>query len=163
MKKKIIIVFVFIALLLTFLFIHYFKSRPLPVEKAPVAPSPSSKAEPVTINPAGVSTNLPDEIGRLQNLAAQVPENSPLAIRLEFAKGETYVKYGKLDFAIESFNKVISMNPADKKSYYYLGELYIAKGDVQKGVKMWKIFLQKDPSSYKRNEIESFIKANGAG
>lgn len=161
-KKNIILLVVLIIALVSLLLFSYFKIHTKTIEKVPAVPSPSPKTEPQVINPAGVTTNFQEEINRLKNLSAQVPENNPLAIRLEFAMGETYVKYGQIDLAIECFKKVIAKYPGDKKSYYYLGELYITKGDIPKGIKMWKIFLQKDPASYKRNEIEKFLQEHQA-
>ncbi len=109
------------------------------------------------INPAANSTNLRDEIAKLQNLFLQVKDNTLLKIRLKFAMGETYVKYGRVNEAIDCFLYVVENNLKEKKSYYYLGELYLAKGDNKKAYKYWKRYLELVPDSYKREEIKKFI------
>lgn len=114
-------------------------------------------ARQITINPAGQTTNLRDEIARLQDLYAQAPGTSPLKTRLLFAMGETYVKYGQIEPAITSFEQVLGLSPNDKRSHYYLGELYLAKGDTVQAVSNWKRYLELDPTSYMRESIEKFL------
>ena len=114
-------------------------------------------AQQVMINPAGQTTTIQDEIGKLQGLYSQAPDSSPLKIRLLFAMGETYVKYGQIEPAITSFEQVLGLSPNDKRSHYYLGELYLAKGDTVQAVSNWTRYLELDPTSYIRESIEKFL------
>ncbi len=135
--------------------------KPWQNREEPVAEDPASRdadsSRQIMINPAGKSTNLQDEISSLQTLYAQAPDNSPLKTRLQFAIGETYVKYGLVEPAITSFEQVLGLSPNDKRSHYYLGELYLAKGDTAQAVSNWTRYLELDPTSYMRESIEKCL------
>lgn len=118
----------------------------------------SEKKNPVVINVAGQNTGLWNEIHRLKSFYEKTPANSMLRFRLYIAMGETYVKYGQIDSAIVCFTEVLNKKNNDKKSNYYLGRLYLAKGDTMKAARYWKRYLELDPESYKKSEIEKIIK-----
>jgi tetratricopeptide (TPR) repeat protein len=127
--------------------------KPEAVQSQQSAQAPSAAPRQVVVNPAGQSTNLQDEINTLQNLYDQAPAKSPLKTRLLFAIGETYVKYGQVRPAIASFEGVLQSSPNEKRSHYYLGELYLSLGDSAKAKTYWTRYLELDPNSY----IKAFL------
>jgi tetratricopeptide (TPR) repeat protein len=154
--KIAIVLFVLLALAGAAVFILRGGLTHKKAKEAPVLAGEQSG--PVVINPAAQTTNLNDEISRLQTLYSQAPAESFVRVRLQIAMGETYVKYGRVDEAIASFNEVIKKWPKENRSYYYLGVLYLSKGDTLKGMEYWEKYLQLDPQSYMRDSISTFLK-----
>lgn len=112
----------------------------------------------IIINPAADNFGLDAEIGRLADLYGKVPANSFAGMRLMSSMGETYVKYGMANEAIACFEKVLKENSKDKNSCYYLGMLYLTKGDTAKTVEYWRKYLSLDPNSYMKDSLNLFLR-----
>ena len=125
------------------------------------AVQPPEKKNVVVINPSGVTTTLTDEIEKLRALYDQAPAGNPVRTRMLFAMGETFVKYGDVDNAIDCFKGVYKTEPNDNRSCYYLGTLYLFKGDSAQCYKYWKRHLALDPNSSEKKKVHEFLSSNG--
>lgn len=68
----------------------------------------------------------PDAIVPLvQEAIAKEPNNA----MLWYGLGAVYKELKKYDEAMDAFNKVIEFNPENALAYYYIGNLYVLKGD----------------------------------
>ena len=61
----------------------------------------------------------------VQETISKEPENA----MLWYGLGAIYKELKKYDEAMEAFNKVIELNPNNALAYYYIGNLYVLKGD----------------------------------
>ena len=69
-------------------------------------------------NPEGI-------VPMVQEAIAKEPENA----MLWYGLGAVYKELKNYDEAMNSFNKVIELNPNNALAYYYIGNLYVLKGD----------------------------------
>lgn len=64
-------------------------------------------------------------VPKVQEAIAKEPENA----MLWYGLGAIYKELKKYDEAMGAFNKVVELNPNNALAYYYIGTLYVLKGD----------------------------------
>lgn len=64
-------------------------------------------------------------------------------------QGQRYLGLAEYDNAIESFSKVLELNPGSADAYYYIGEVYEAKGEMQKAKAQWRKAYNLNPDHHK--------------
>ena len=69
-------------------------------------------------NPEGI-------VPMVQEAIAKEPENA----MLWYGLGAVYKELKKYDEAMSAFNKVVELNPNNALAYYYIGNLFVLKGD----------------------------------
>jgi len=65
-----------------------------------------------------------------------------------FERGEECLESGNYEWALESFNKAIEMNPGLEMAYYHRGRVYQELGKMQEAVKDYAMFLEVDSRGY---------------
>ena len=64
-------------------------------------------------------------------------------------KEQLYFGLAEYDKAIESFNRVLELNPGSADAYYYIGEVFEAKGEFQKAKAQWRKAYNLNPEHHK--------------
>jgi tetratricopeptide (TPR) repeat protein len=90
-----------------------------------------------------------DAVPVLEAFVAENPEFVDARSRLGFA----YLKTGRIDEAIASFNKAIEMQPGEPYAVLYLGLAYLNKGEFNEAIAVWEGY--KDPA---RPIVEAEVK-----
>jgi tetratricopeptide (TPR) repeat protein len=75
----------------------------------------------------------------------EVVEKDPNHEMAQYNLGMLSVKSGQLDKAIERFNKVLTINPARHEVHYYLGQVFLQKGDTTTAIREYELFIKSAP------------------
>lgn len=78
-------------------------------------------------------------------LLREVVTENPEHEMAQFNLGMLSVKSGQLDKAVERFNKVLEINPGRVEVNFYLGQVYLQKGDTAKAITTLEAFIRKAP------------------
>ena len=76
-------------------------------------------------------------------------DNAVLKEKRLILQGQCYLGLKEYDKALESFSKVLDLNPGSADAYYYTGEVYEAKGDLQKAKAQWRKAYNLNPDHHK--------------
>ena len=76
-------------------------------------------------------------------------DNAVLKEKRLILQGQRYLGLKEYDKALESFSKVLDLNPGSADAYYYTGEVYEAKGDLQKAKVQWRKAYNLNPDHHK--------------
>ena len=76
-------------------------------------------------------------------------DNAVLKEKKLILQGQRYLGLAEYDKAIEHFNKVLELNPGSADAYYYIGEVYEVKGDMQKAKAQWRKAYNLNPDHHK--------------
>ena len=76
-------------------------------------------------------------------------DNAVLKEKRLILQGQRYLGLKEYDKALESFSKVLDLNPGSADAYYYTGEVYEAKGDLQKAKAQWRKAYNLNPDHHK--------------
>lgn len=76
-------------------------------------------------------------------------DNAVLKEKSLLLKGQRYLGLKEYDKALESFSRVLEINPGSADAYYYTGEVYEARGDLQKARAQWRKAYNLNPEHYK--------------
>ena len=76
-------------------------------------------------------------------------DNAVLKEKKLILQGQRYLGLAEYDKAIEHFNKVLELNPGSSDAYYYIGEVYEVKGDMQKAKVQWRKAYNLNPDHHK--------------
>ena len=72
----------------------------------------------------------------------EVVEKDPNHEMAQYNLGMLSVKSGQLDKAIERFNKVLTINPERHEVHYYLGQVFLQKGDTADAIREYELFIR---------------------
>ena len=64
-------------------------------------------------------------------------------------QGQRHLGLREFDKAMERFNKVLDLNPGSADAHYYIGEVYEAKGEMQKAKAQWRKAYNLNPDHHK--------------
>ena len=76
-------------------------------------------------------------------------DNAVLKEKSLLLKGQRYLGLKEYDKALECFSRVLEINPGSADAYYYTGEVYEARGDLQKARAQWRKAYNLNPEHYK--------------
>ncbi len=76
-------------------------------------------------------------------------DNAVLKEKKLLLQGQRYLGLAEYDKSIECFNKVLDLNPGSADAYYYIGEVYEAKGEMQKAKAQWRKAYNLNPDHHK--------------
>ena len=76
-------------------------------------------------------------------------DNGVLREKSLLLQGQRYIGLKEFDKALESLSKVLELNPGSADAYYYIGEVYEAKGEMQKAKTQWRKAYNLNPDHYK--------------
>ena len=76
-------------------------------------------------------------------------DNAVLREKKLLLQGQRYLGLAEYDKSIECFNKVLDLNPGSADAYYYIGEVYEAKGEMQKAKAQWRKAYNLNPDHHK--------------
>lgn len=76
-------------------------------------------------------------------------DNSVLKEKSLLLRGQRHLGLAEYDKAVECFTAVLEMNPGSADAYYYIGEVYEAKGELQKAKSQWRKAYNLNPDHYK--------------
>lgn len=72
----------------------------------------------------------------------EVVEKDPNHEMAQYNLGMLSVKSGQLDKAIDRFNKVLTINPERHEVHYYLGQVFLQKGDTTDAIREYELFIR---------------------
>jgi tetratricopeptide (TPR) repeat protein len=75
----------------------------------------------------------------------------------QYNLGMLSVKSGQLDKAIERFNKVLEINPNRSEMYFYLGQIYVSKGEPDKAIGYYESFVKTANDPQAAQEVKKII------
>lgn len=76
-------------------------------------------------------------------------DNAVLGEKKLILQGQRHLGLREFDKAVEYFSKVLDLNPGSADAYYYIGEVYEAKGDMQKAKAHWRKAYNLNPDHHK--------------
>ena len=76
-------------------------------------------------------------------------DNAVLKEKSLLLRGQQYLGLSEYDKAAEYFSRVLEMNPGSADAYYYIGEVYEAKGEMQKARSQWRKAYNLNPEHHK--------------
>ena len=76
-------------------------------------------------------------------------DNAVLKEKKLLLQGQRRLGLKEYDKAIEFFDKVLELNPGSADAYYYIGEVYEAKGELQKAKTQWRKAYNLNPDHHK--------------
>lgn len=76
-------------------------------------------------------------------------DNAVLGEKKLILQGQRHLALREFDKAVEYFSKVLDLNPGSADAYYYIGEVYEAKGDMQKAKAHWRKAYNLNPDHHK--------------
>ena len=76
-------------------------------------------------------------------------DNAVLKEKKLLLQGQRRLGLKEYDKAIEYFDKVLELNPGSADAYYYIGEVYEAKGELQKAKAQWRKAYNLNPDHHK--------------
>ena len=76
-------------------------------------------------------------------------DNAVLNEKKLLLQGQRHLGLKEYDKAVEYFSKVLELNPGSADAYYYIGEVYEAKGDLQKARAQWRKAYNLNPEHHK--------------
>jgi tetratricopeptide (TPR) repeat protein len=78
-----------------------------------------------------------------------------------FERGEECLESGNYEWALESFNKAIEMNPNIEMAYYNRGRVYQELGKMREAVKDYAMFLEVDSRGYEgAGDVKELVSAS---
>ena len=89
----------------------------------------------------------------LREVVAQDPKHEMAQYNL----GMLSVKSGQLDKAIERFDKVLEINPKRNEVYFFLGQVYLQKGDTAKSISSYETFIKN--AQYDVSDVIKMVEA----
>ncbi|MBP5739779.1 MAG: tetratricopeptide repeat protein [Spirochaetia bacterium] len=76
-------------------------------------------------------------------------DNAVLNEKKLLLQGQRHLGLKEFDKAVEYFSKVLDLNPGSADAYYYIGEVYEAKGELQKAKAQWRKAYNLNPEHHK--------------
>ena len=76
-------------------------------------------------------------------------DNAVLGEKKLILQGQRHLALREFDKAVEYFSRVLDLNPGSADAYYYIGEVYEAKGDMQKAKAHWRKAYNLNPDHHK--------------
>ena len=101
-----------------------------------------------------------DRIKPLLNLLKDNPDD-PFLI---FALAQEWMKTGRIDEALECYNKLLKTNPEYTATYYHLGKLYETTGELDLAAKTFKAGLERTKANgehHAYSELEAALNLLG--
>ncbi len=114
------------------------------------------KLEPNNAQVLGAAASLATTLGQSPAstvLHEQVLARDPLNLSGLNALGQDYMRNGRLDEAIETFRRLVSLNPEYPWGYSNLGMAYFLKGDAERAL----LEIDKNPAGVRNNFEKSLI------
>ncbi len=112
--------------------------------------------EPNNVQVLGAAASLATTLGQSPAstvLHEQVLARDPLNLSGLNALGQDYMRNGRLDEAIETFRRLVSLNPEYPWGYSNLGMAYFLKGDAERAL----LEIDKNPAGVRNNFEKSLI------
>jgi tetratricopeptide (TPR) repeat protein len=98
----------------------------------------------------GLATRGPEVMAKLEQMAAEQPENQQLTMIL----GQRYITEGRAKDAVALFEKALEKEPKETSVLYYgLGKAYLALADGEKAFENYQKALGDDPEPAQLNNI----------
>ena len=76
-------------------------------------------------------------------------DNAVLKERKLILQGQCQLGLKEYDKALDYFNKVLDLNPGSADAHYYIGEVFEAKGELQKAKAQWRKAYNLNPDHHK--------------
>jgi len=91
-------------------------------------------------------------------LLREVVSKDPNHEMAQYNLGMLSVRSGQFDKAVERFKKVLEINPKRTQLYYYLGQIYLQKGDTLNALASYKSFMKKSDDYESVSQVGKMIK-----
>ena len=106
-------------------------------EGATAASDKALQLDPNNAQVLGVAASLAGNLGRTSAstmLHEQALARDPLNLTSQSALGQDYMRNGRLDEAIETFSRLVALNPEYYSGYSNLGRAYFLSGDAERAL-----------------------------
>ncbi|MBI4869171.1 MAG: tetratricopeptide repeat protein [Candidatus Wallbacteria bacterium] len=127
------------------------KPAPAPAPAAPAEPAKPAAPDPsmVTQYQAGTGEGIPE----LEEQLKQDPENPDLLDWLAFM----YYSNGKLDQAVDTYQRAIALNYDNEHQHYYLANSFYKLGNVERACEEWDVVIALKPDGKLAKNAEDRI------
>ncbi|MBI3892927.1 MAG: tetratricopeptide repeat protein [Candidatus Wallbacteria bacterium] len=129
---------------------------------AVAAPAAAEPPKPASPDPSMVTQYQPgtgEGIPELEEQLKQDPDNPDLLDWLAFM----YYSNGKLEKAIETYQKAIALNYDNEHQHYYLGNSFYKLGNVERACEEWEVVIALKPDGKLAKNAEDRIEKCSKG